>query len=126
MPDIHRSLTLRAAAALIVTLAAPVAAQQLPAPRSPSPGFFTRYDFHLTAASLGSDDHRFAWDTWFGGDLDLIDYVVGRAAVLVDYEAVLGSEYRAFDPNQGNYILEASSSARVGQTEIVGFFHHVS
>ena len=32
--------------------------------------------------------------------------------VLVDYEAMLGSEFRPFDPNQGNYTLEASASVR--------------
>jgi len=39
---------------------------------------------------------------------------------------VLGDEFRPFDPNQGNYTLEASSSVRVGETEIAGMFHHVS
>ena len=46
--------------------------------------------------------------------------------ILVDYEAMLGSEYRPFDPNQGNYTLEASGSWRVGGTEIAGLFHHLS
>jgi hypothetical protein len=114
-------------AALIFALALPAAAQQQsPAPASTSPDFFTRYTFHLTAASLGSDDPRFSWDTHFGGELDVVDYVWGRASVLIDYEAVLGSEFRSFDPNQGNYILETSASARIGETELVGAFHHVS
>jgi len=59
-------------------------------------------------------------DTHFGGSVDLVDYVGGRAGVLIDFQAVLGSEYRPFDPNQGNYTLEAFASARRGSTEIVG------
>ena len=86
----------------------------------------TRYDFHLTGTALAIDDARFSWVARFGGDLDLIDYVRGRTTVTVDYEAVLGDEFRAFDPNQGNYTLEAASSFRLHGTEIVGNFHHVS
>ena len=115
-----------AAAWLLMTLAAPVAAQQVPSPAPTEPGFMTRYDFHLTGAALAIDDKRFSWIAHFGGDLDLIDYVGGRTTVTVDYEAVLGDEFRAFDPNQGNYTLEAASSVRLGGTEIVGNFHHVS
>jgi hypothetical protein len=72
-------------------------------------------------------DARFSWDSHFGGSFDLVDYVYGRAAVLVDYEVVMGAEYRPFDPNQGNYTLEGSLSARVNDaTEVVAIFHHVS
>jgi len=98
-----------------------------PAPEQPE--FLPRYDFHLTAASLLHEDdpaQRFSWDTHFGGSFDLVDYVVGRASVTADYQAVLGSELRAFDPNQGNYTLEASVSGRAGGIELVGVFHHVS
>jgi hypothetical protein len=58
----------------------------------------------------------------------VFDYVVGRTSILIDYEAVLGNQFRAFDPNQGNYILEASTSARIQPTgtEIAGYFHHES
>jgi hypothetical protein len=59
--------------------------------------------------------------------MDLVDYVVGRTSMSVDYEAVLGSEYRPFDPNQGNYTLEAATSVRIPQiAEVVFDFHHVS
>jgi hypothetical protein len=130
MPDTNRSLIQRvaAAAALIVALAVPAGAQQQqPAPASDSgPGFMTRYDFHLEAASLAINDQRFSWDTHFGGEIDAVDYVVGRTSILVDYEAVLGNEYRPFDPNQSNYTLETSTSARIAGTEIAGVFHHVS
>lgn len=90
------------------------------------PTFLSRYDFHLSAGALSSSDPRFSWDTHFGGDLDIVDYVAGRLSMLVDYEAVLGHEYRAFDPNQGNYTLEGSVSYRAGATELAGVFHHVS
>src|SRR5262249_44318061 len=70
---------------------------------------------------------RFSWDAHFGGSLDMVDYVAGRAGIYVDYEAVLGDEFRIFDPNQGNYTLETFATARLGsRTEVVGMFHHVS
>ena len=71
-------------------------------------------------------DERFSWITHFGGSFDLVDLVVGRAGAIVDYEAVEGSEYRPFDPNQGNYTLEAFVSARVRTSEIGAIFHHIS
>jgi hypothetical protein len=145
MADTARSLIHRAAlaACLALTLAAHAAAQAAPqtpvvAPPPAEPAFMSRYDFHLSAAALtpptvttadgqSTGDPRFSWDTHFGGSLDVVDYLVGRAAVLIDYQAVLGSEYRPFDPNQGNYTLDASSSVRVGsRTEIAGLLHHVS
>jgi hypothetical protein len=90
------------------------------------PEFLSRYDFQLAANALSIDDPRFSWDTHFGGAVDLVDYGVGRLSIVGDYEAVLGQEFRAFDPNQAYYILEASASAFAGDTEIVGVFHHVS
>ena len=80
----------------------------------------------MSAAALASDDPRFSWDIYFGGDVDVLDYVVGRTSTIIDYQTVLGSEFRAFDPNQANYILEVSSSYRIGKTEVAGMFHHVS
>src|SRR5207237_6516313 len=67
-----------------------------------------------------------SWDTHFGGAIDIVDYVRGRAATAIDYEAVLGNQLRAFDPNQGNYILELSTSYRIRATEVAAIFHHVS
>lgn len=92
-----------------------------------SPQFLSRYDFHLAAAWLGSNDPTFfMWDTHWGGDFDLVDYVRGRFGLLADYQAILGDQFRPFDPNQGNYTLEFSSSYRLGRTEVAGVFHHVS
>jgi hypothetical protein len=86
----------------------------------------THYNFHLSADGLSNPDKRFSWEAHFGGDLDLVDYVVGRANVLIDYEVLLGNELRIFDANQGNYTLEVSSSVRAAGTELAGVFRHVS
>jgi hypothetical protein len=133
MSDTVGSLIRRAAVAACLCLTlVPAASAQLTTPPgfAPAPAsndFLTRYDFHLSAAKLVNiDDQRFVWDTHFGGDLDVYDYVTGRATILIDYEAVLGDEIRAFDPAQGNYTLEASGSVRAGGAEIAGVFHHVS
>jgi hypothetical protein len=130
--DLHHgllgSLIRRAAVAACLTVAAAarVLAQQ-PLAEPPSSGqFLSRYDFHLSAAALDDNDPRFKWDTHWGGDFDLVDYVHGRTMLLADYEAVLGDQLRPFDPNQGNYFLEASSSLRVGKTEFAGVLHHES
>jgi hypothetical protein len=114
---------------LLFLIAAPAAAQ-IPQPVVlPSTGadFLSHYDFWLTAAALAIDNEQFSWDTHFGGALDIADYVAGRTSIRIDYQAILGDEFRAFDPNQGNYTLEASSSVRIdNRTEVVGIFHHVS
>jgi hypothetical protein len=122
-----------ALAACLTFLCAPFAAAQQPdqpiaSPAPDKPEFLSRADFQLSASRLvGSDDIRFSWDTHFGGSLDVVDYVHGRGGIYVDYEALLGDEFRIFDPNQGNYTLEAFGSARVNDsTEVVGIFHHVS
>ena len=53
----------------------------------------------------------FVWDTNFGGELDVVDYGTGRATFVANYQAILGDEFRHFDPNQGNYILSGSRVA---------------
>jgi hypothetical protein len=127
MPDTPGSLIRHAAAAACLALmfVARLDAQS-PAPAPPTADFLSRYDFHLAANALAIADPRFSWDTHFGGDLDVVDYLVGRASILADYEAILGNELRPFDPNQAYYALETSASYRLGDTEIAGVFHHVS
>ena len=110
--------------------------QPIVAPAPATPEFLTRYDFHLSIARLMPStldpapvvpDDRFSWDSHFGGSFDFADLVVARLGVVVDYQAVMGSEYRPFDPNQGNYTMEGFVSARVApDTEVAGIFHHVS
>jgi hypothetical protein len=111
-----------------LVLASPAAspAQEPLTPAPSTPEFLSRFDFHLTAAALVADDERFSWDTHWGGDLDILDYVAGRLTIFADYQAVLGDQFQPFDPNQGNYTLAVSSSVRAGDTEIAGVFHHVS
>jgi hypothetical protein len=105
----------------------PASAQQQPLDAAPqAPQFLSRYDFQLSAAALANSDDRFSWDTHFGGDVDVVDYVRGRLSSYMDYQAVLGNELRPFDPVQGNYILELSMSYRLPQAEVAAMFHHVS
>src|SRR5687768_2088381 len=70
--------------------------------------FLPRYAFHVSMEYLASDERRFEWDAHWGGDLDIVDYGYGRFNFVADYQTILGDEFREFDPNQGNYILEGS------------------
>ena len=109
--------------ALIVLLA--LVASAAPA-RAQAVQILPRFDFHLGAEHLGSDDRRFVWDTNFGGELDLLDYGRGRATFEANYQAILGEEFKKFDPNQGNYILVGVGSVRSGALEVAGVFYHQS
>jgi hypothetical protein len=118
--------------ALTAVLFAISASAQQPGPK-PLEGpiehfeFFSRYDFQLQANLLSGDDgKRFRWDSHFGGEFDILNYVKGRATIVTDYEAVLGSDLRPFDPNQGIYILEPAASWFVGKNEVAFVFHHIS
>ncbi|MQA28265.1 MAG: hypothetical protein GEU82_00290 [Luteitalea sp.] len=128
MPDRIGKIAGRVAlAACLIFALVPVAVAQQPLPDPPlAPEFMSRFDFHLTAAGLSHEDQRFSIDTHWGGDFDLVDYVVGRATFLVDYQALLGHEFRPFDPYQSNYLLEAAGSVRLGKTEIYAVLNHVS
>jgi hypothetical protein len=133
-PGAFRPLARRFAVAVAFVLSFTIAAsaqqpdQPVATPIPEQPDFLSRADFQLSASGIvGIDDIRYAWDTHFGGSVDIVDYVRGRAGVYADYQAVLGDEFRIFDPNQGNYTLEAFATARVSSTtEIMGMFHHVS
>ena len=108
-----------APAILTIAFAAPAAAQG-------RIQFLPRYDFHLAAERLSQDDPRFVWDTNFGGEVDFVDYRAGRTTFAANYEAVLGQQFRNFDPNQGNYLLDLSSSARTHGYEFAALLHHTS
>lgn len=69
--------------------------------------FLPRYEFHLTAERIAHEDPRFVWDTNFGGELDAFRNGSTRLTFGANYQAMLGEQFRAFDPNQGNYILTA-------------------
>ena len=115
---------------LALMAGAPSVFAQTPVPASPSPApaieFLTRYAFHLNAEHLSTDDRRFTWDTNFGGELDFVDYGYGRGTFYANFQAVLGEEFRAFDPSHGNYILGGLASGRAGAVEIAGGLHHES
>ena len=114
---------------LAVLAAAPAARAQAPRVITPAPehwGLFTNYNVHIGIETVSGDDPRFQFDTDAGGDLDIWDYVRGRVNTAFNYEAILGEEYQAFDPNQGNYSIEISSSLRFGTTEVAGVYHHTS
>ena len=127
MSDSAGSLMRRAAsAACLMILDASRAHAHEPVDAPGAPEFLSRYDFHLSAAALDSGDDRFSWDTHFGGDFDVVDYVYGRTFVKIDYQAILGSQFRPFDPNQGNYELATGTSVRIAGFEFMGLFHHIS
>lgn len=100
--------------------------QESAAASHPSVSFLTAYRFHLAAASLRSSDPRFDWDAHFGGDVDILDYEYGRINFMADYEVVLGHVIRHFDPVQGDYHLDLSTSWRIGSGEVQAIFHHTS
>ena len=87
---------------------------------------FPRFAFHLDGQYLTTSDDRFNWAFTFGGDLDVFDWGRGRATFRAHYEAIAGEEFRRFDVNQGNYLLEGVIATRVRGTEIAAVWHHVS
>jgi hypothetical protein len=111
--------------AALLLWVAPAFAQTAPAP-DPPVEFLPRTAFHMMGEHLSGDDEAFVWDAHFGGELDVVDWGRGRATFLADYHVVLGEEFKAFDPNQGNYTLDGSASMRVGGYEFAGVFHHLS
>ena len=117
---------LAATAALVAVAAAAVHAQPVVSEPPASPEFLPRFDFEIVGAGLAHEDPRFSWDTHWTGDFDLVDYVYGRVGFRADYEAVLGREFRPFDPYQSNYYLTVSASWRRGSNEWAMLFEHVS
>ena len=130
MSDSFGRFVSRAALAACLTFASmTTAAAQQPqgiADAPPAPEFLSRYEFNMSAAKLRYEDQRFSWDVHWGGDFDLVDYVYGRVSFIGDYQGLLGSEFRPFDPYQSNYLLEAIGSYRFGQTEVLGVLNHIS
>lgn len=134
MLDSGRAALKRAAAGLLlIALSGTHAAAQVaavPGPAAPPtqhpPAFLTRTDFSFLGGWLYTSDPHFTYDVRLLGDIDVIDYGKGRTNLLVDYEAVIGSERRRFDVNHGNYTMAVSTSYRAGPVELSTFFHHVS
>jgi hypothetical protein len=119
----------RVSLTLALLLCARAAAAQTPAEDDPQPSkieLLPRSAFHLSAEYLSDEDIMFVWDTNFGGELDVIGYGNGRATFVANYQAILGDEFRHFDPNQGNYVLAGSASLRTNGVEVAGVFYHQS
>lgn len=109
----------------LLCLWAVAAAAQAPALSTVS--FLPRATFHIGAERLGAtDDEQFQWDANLGGELDLLDYTVGRLTFFANYQVILGEELQPFDPNQGNYTLAGALSARLKETEAAIVLHHHS
>jgi len=124
---VRRTSCAALALALLVCSRPVVAQTAAPAdPLRPAVEFLPRVAFDLSAEHLSGDDVTFVWDMNFGGELDVIDYRVGRATFVANYQTILGDEFRHFDPNQGNYILGGSVSFRTRGVELAGVFHHES
>ena len=66
------------------------------------------------------------WDTNFGGEMDAVRYRATRVTFVANYQAMLGEQFRAFDPNQGNYILSGELATRVAGIEVGPVFYHQS
>jgi hypothetical protein len=89
--------------------------------------FLNRYDYQLEINVLSGDNGKqYRWDAHYGGAVDVLDYPKGRITFVGDYEVIMGSELRPFDPNQSYYILEPAASWFVGDNEVSFVFHHVS
>jgi hypothetical protein len=62
----------------------------------------------------------------FGGDADVWRRGRGRALFIANYEAVAGEQFRRFDVNSGNYLLEGALLFQVRGVEVGPVWHHVS
>jgi hypothetical protein len=124
-------LALSVVLALVVS-AISAGAQTVPSPQAPQQegestvAFLPRFDFRVSMEHLFSEEMRYVWDANFGGEIDLVSIGRTRATFVANYQTILGNEFRAFDPNQGNYILEGSVSTRARAIDVAGVFHHVS
>jgi len=125
------TFALRVVLALVVSAVA-AGAQILPSLQTPDQpdestvAFLPRFDFRVSMEHLFSEETRYVWDASFGGDIDLVAIGRTRVTFVANFQTILGSEFRAFDPNQGNYMLEGSVSTRARVIEVAGVFHQVS
>jgi hypothetical protein len=87
---------------------------------------FPRFDVHVDGQYVTSDDPRFNWIFHFGGEIDLVRAGNATATFVAGYEAIAGEQFRRFDVNQGNYLLEGQLLFGVWGAEIGPVWHHVS
>jgi hypothetical protein len=88
--------------------------------------WFPRLDFGLHGQYVATADPRFNWMFTFAGDVDAYRRDSMRAVFIAEYEAGAGEQFRRFDVNQGNYLLEGVLLFRVRAVEIGPVWHHVS
>ena len=94
--------------------------------RAEAQEWFPRFDFHLDGEYATSGDPRFNWMFDFGGSLDVVRGDRVRALFVANYEAMAGEQFRRFDVNQGNYLLEGALLFQVAGIEAGPVWHHVS
>lgn len=117
---------------LVAALAAavPAAAQSTTPAATPAASepvaFLPRTLFHMGGEHLSGTDEQFVWEANFGGEVDFVDWGRGRATFVANYQVIMGEEFKAFDPNQGNYVLDGLASVRIAGFEVAGVFHHES
>ncbi len=120
-------MILRGLSALILlTVSFPAFAQGQPPADPDGTEFLSRYDFHVTAELLAHEDPRFVWDTNIGGEIDAVRQGATKLTFLANYQAMLGEQFRNFDPNQGNYILLAEVTTRLGAFQVGPVLYHQS
>jgi hypothetical protein len=88
--------------------------------------WFPRFDIGLDGQYVTSGDPRFNWIFDLDGQLDVVDADRFRTIFIVNYEAIAGEQFRRFDVNQGNYMLEGAWLFRVAGLELGPVWHHVS
>lgn len=81
---------------------------------------------HAEFTRFAPTERDFVWTGWLGGGATLLK--AGRTSVFMmgDVETILGKEYRVFDANQANYILEGGLRLERAGWTFSGVFHHVS
>jgi hypothetical protein len=95
-------------------------------PLDPQTGFLSSARFHLGVEALSNSDVRFDWDGDFGGEVDVVDFGVGRASAAFNYEVLMGGVLQPFDPIHNNYTIGLLGAVRVRRAEIGLKFEHVS
>ena len=114
---VHNRLVILVCVAFALLLSAATAGAQ---------EIFPRFDVHFDGEYLLSDDPRFNWAFDLGGAFDVVDWGRGRATFTANYEAVAGEQFRRFDVNQGNYLLEGAATFRLRRVEVAAVWHHMS
>jgi hypothetical protein len=113
---------MRPARALVLAAAAWVASPGLAAAQE----WFPRLDFALQGQYVVDPDPRFKWMFDFATDVEAYRRAGLRTIFVAEYEAGAGQQFRRFDVNQGNYLLEGVLLFEVAGIEVGPVWHHVS